>query len=315
MKENSITVDNREIKLSNTDKIFYPAIQLTKGDVINYYQKIAKIMLPHLKDRPISMQRFPNGVEEPGFYEKEEPNYFPDWIDTVNIEVKESGDKQKQILINKQATLVYLANQACLIPHIWLSQKDHLNQPDKMIFDLDPPDQGDFSLVRITAQEIKSFFENINIKSYVMTTGSRGLHIIVPLNHKDNFEDVRDVARKIAGKIASKKPEQLTTEISKNKRDGRIFIDYLRNAYGQTSVPPYSLRALPNAPVATPLHWDEIQNNDLTAQSYRISNIFRRLGQIQDPFKDFFSDMYSLKDIEKNSLIKNHWVKTANDSR
>lgn len=295
MAEKEIEINGQNIQLSNIDKIFFPKLNFSKGDVIEYYQKISETMLPHIKHRPISMQRFPDGIEEFNFYEKEAPDYFPDWIEKVDIEVKENNQKQKQVVVNDTATLVYLANQACLIPHIWLSKKDKLDFPDKLIFDLDPPSGNDFSVVKQGARLIKDFLENLGLPSYVMTTGSRGLHVVLPLDRKSNFDHVREFGHNLAEKIAEQNPDSFTTETRKNKRGGKVFLDYLRNAYGQTSVPPYAIRAIHGAPIATPLDWEELQDNDLSAQTYTVENIFRRLGQKKDPWQDFFAKPNSIR--------------------
>ncbi|MGD2050045.1 MAG: non-homologous end-joining DNA ligase [Chloroflexota bacterium] len=289
----SININGHTIELSRQDKIFYPEVGITKGDVVNYYRRLSEIMLPHMEGRPLTMQRFPDGIEAGGFYEKAAPDYFPKWIRRVKIMVEEKGQKQEQITCEDTATLVYLANQACLTPHIWLSRADKLDHPDKLIFDLDPSNH-DFEPIRQTALDFQDLLEEIGLVPYVMTTGSRGVHVVAPLERSATFDTVRKFVRDVADVLANRHPDRLTVEQRKEKREGRLFLDYLRNAYGQNSVAPYSLRARPEAPIATPLDWSELHNTDLHSQSYTIDNIFRRMGQKKDPWRDFRQDKRSL---------------------
>jgi bifunctional non-homologous end joining protein LigD len=289
-----VEIGSHTLELSRLDKVLYPETGITKGDVVDYYQRISETMLPHLADRPLTMHRFPDGIEDDGFYQKEAPAYFPEWIRRVEVLVEEEGKEQAQIICDDEATLVYLANQACLTPHIWLSRADKLRQPDKLIFDLDPP-QGDFEPVRRTALDLQALLDEVGLIPYAMTTGSRGMHVVVPLERSADFDEVRAFARNVAEVLAQRKPEQLTVKQRKKKREGRLFLDYLRNAYGQTSVAPYSLRPLPGAPVATPLDWSEVHDADLHSQTYTVKNIFRRLGQKDDPWREFLQDARSLE--------------------
>lgn len=289
----TVEISGQTVELSRLNKVLYPEAGFTKGDVINYYRRIAGTMLPHLTDRPLTMHRFPDGIEADGFYQKEAPDYFPEWIRRVSIHVEEDDGEQEQITCESAATLVYLANQACLTPHIWLSRADRLNHPDKLIFDLDPPD-GDFEPVRQTALDLRELLEEVGLVPYAMTTGSRGMHVVVPLDRSTEFDRVRTFARDLAEVLARRNPDQLTVKQRKKKRKGRLFLDYLRNSYGQTSVAPYSLRPLPGAPVATPLDWSEVHDRDLRSQSYTVDNIFRRMGQKEDPWHDFLQHTRTL---------------------
>jgi bifunctional non-homologous end joining protein LigD len=252
-------------------------------------------MLPHLADHPLSLQRLPGGIQAEGFYQKEIPDYFPDWIRRVSVEVKEDQTRQAQVVCDNVETLVYLANQACLTLHPWLSRADKLNHPDKLIFDLDPP--GDeFEVVRFAAERLREMLQEVGLVPFVMTTGSKGLHVVAPLNWSADFDEVRAFVRQLADELARREPERLTTETRKEQRQGRVFLDYLRNAYGQTGVVPYTVRAKPGAPVATPLDWDELTDPRLHSQSYTLRNIFQRLGQKADPWQNILAHARSLKD-------------------
>ncbi len=287
-----VRVGQYTVKLSNADKVMFPEDGITKGDLVEYYTRIAETMVPHMEGRPISMQRFPEGIHGEGFYEKEAPEYFPDWITRVRVDKKEGGS-QYQIVVDKAATLAYLANQACITPHIWLSRADKIHNPDKMIFDLDPPD-GSFEPVREAATHLREALEEIGLVPFVMTTGSRGLHVVVPLDRGEGFDSVRGFSQRVAERISRENPDRFTTEGRIEKRGGRLFLDTMRNAYAQTSTSPYAVRARPGAPVATPLEWDELEDGGLNSQSYNMSNIFRRLGQKPDPWREIMRHARSL---------------------
>jgi bifunctional non-homologous end joining protein LigD len=271
-------------EISNQEKLFFPKAGLTKGDLIDYYRKVADSILPHLKGRPLSLQRFPDGIQEEGFFQKEAPDYFPDWIERSSLEKKEGG-RIVQTICENEATLAYLADQGCVTFHPWLSRNDRPNYPDRMVFDLDPTGE-DFKQVIFAAKALRGLLSGeLGLNAYVMTTGQRGLHVAVPLRREDSFDRVRSFARRAAEMLAERHSERLTTEVRRNKRKGRLFLDIARNAYAQTSVAPYSVRPRPGAPVAAPLEWNELDHPKAGPQMYRIENILRRLGQKEDPWK------------------------------
>jgi bifunctional non-homologous end joining protein LigD len=195
---------------------------------------------------------------------------------------------QEQVVCDDAATLVYLADRDCITPHAWLSRVDKLDHPDQMIFDLDPSDE-DFRMVALAAKELRKALESEGLSPYVMTTGSRGLHVLAPLDRSADFEEVRAYAREMSARVAKENPGKFTVEMSKEKRDKRLFLDYLRNSYGQTSVPPYAVRARRGAPVATPLEWHELDEG-VTSQSYNMGNLFKRLSKKGDPWKGIMDD-------------------------
>lgn len=280
------TIHGRTIELSNLDKVFFPEEGLTKGDVISYYERVAETMLPHVRDRFLSMERFPDGIGGEGFYQKETPDYFPDWIRTEEVEKAEGTNCQ--VVVEEPATLVYLAQQGTLTLHAWTSRVDRVRHPDRMVFDFDPP--GDdwrkaFAGVRRAARDLRAVLEELGLSPCVMTSGSSGLHVHVPLDRSADFGAVKDVARRVSRLLAARDPDRLTTEVRKKKRAGRIFIDYLRNEYAQTAVAPYSLRARPGAPVATPLDWDELSREGMDPRRYRLENLFRRLARKEDAWQ------------------------------
>ena len=282
MSTKSFEAGGRTVEIGNADKVLFPDAAVTKGDLAAYYGRIAETMLPHLKGRPVTMQRFPEGIGADGFYQKKAPDHFPEWIRRVSIEVEERGEAQPQVVCDDAATLLYLADQACITPHLWLSRAGALHHPDRLIFDLDPP-SDDFEPVRFAARRLRGVLDEVGLSPFVMTTGSQGAHVVVPLDSSAPFDTVRTFARDVAEVVAERHPDRLTTAVRKNKRQGRLFLDYLRNSYAQNSVAPYAVRALPGAPVATPLDWDEL-GGSLHSQTYTLDNIFRRMGQKDDPW-------------------------------
>jgi bifunctional non-homologous end joining protein LigD len=299
-------IGRRTVELSNRDKVFFPASNITKGDLIDYYYKVSENMIPHLEARPLTMHRFPDGIDGEGFYQQEISDYFPEWIDRVTVR-KEGGTISHAICQNA-ATLIYLANQACITPHVWLSRKDRLDYPDLMVFDLDPP-ADDFDPVKYAAQLLGGFLRELGMRPFVKTTGSRGLHVVVPLDRSADFEEVRHFAHDVAATLVEREPDQLTIEQRKEKRSGRVFIDYSRNSYGLTVVPPYAVRAKAGAPIATPIDWDELRDKDLTSQSYTMKNVFRRISHKQDPWRGIGRKTHSLSKAKRQLWsLTNHAV-------
>ncbi len=281
-----VHLNNHAIELTHQERVLFPADGITKGEVIDYYERIAPFMAPHLHGRPLAMQRFTHDIKEGGFYQKQAGNYFPEWIEQVSIKNQDGGSVQ-YVVCNDAASLVYLANQGVLVYHIWPSAVGHLNYPDRMIFDLDPSGRATFADIRFAAQRLKQLLDELGLISFVMTTGSRGVHIVLPLEPIHTFNKVRTCARAIAQWLVNQHSDRLTLEIRKTKRVNKIFLDIIRNTYGHHSVAPYSLRALPGAPLATPISWDELLKKGIMPQSYTIKNIFRRLAQKNDPWADF----------------------------
>ncbi len=297
---NSIKMGNRIISLSSLDKIWFPKSKITKGEIIDYYAHVADYCIDHVKNHPLTMQRFPDGIKGESFYQKNAGTYFPDWIKTVGIG-KEEGGTVHYVIGNNPATIVYLANQGAFTLHSWLSKYDKLHTPDRMIIDLDPS-KDDFAGVRKAALLIKEIFDDLDIPCFAMTTGSRGMHIYVPLKRVHTFDYVADFSYAIAQKMMEERPGQFTLEVRKAKRKGRIFIDTLRNRYSATSVMPYSVRPKEKAPVAAPLFWDEVSDSRLTSQKFNINNILSRLNSDGDPWVHVDDHAISLKKAYKKLM-------------
>ncbi len=292
-----VRVGGREIELTNLEKVLFQEPGITKGELIGDYGRIAPVMLPLIKGRPLTLHRFPGGAGEAGFYQKKAAGYFPEWVNRVSIDLRMGRAEKRmvQITCENKATLIYLANLAC-IPHVWLSRTDRINYPDRMIFDLDPPDSG-FEAVRYGALIMREILMEAGIEPFVMTTGSRGLHVVVPLDRETDFGETREFAAAIAGMIAGLAPDYFTVEIAKQKRAGRLFIDTYRNSFAQTAVAPYAVRALAGAPVAAPVGWDEVKDKrqKLTPRKYTIRNILERLRQRGDPWEEMDRKSFSVR--------------------
>lgn len=282
-------VGGRTIEVSKPDKVLFPEDGLTKADLVEYYTAVGGTMLPHVAGRPVAMRRFPDGIGEVGFFEKKAPEHFPDWIDRVEVRTQEAS--QKHIVCTEEATLAYLADQACVEPHVWLAREDDLDHPDQLIFDLDPSVE-DLGRLRDSARSLRGLLDELGLTSFIKTTGSRGFHVQVPLDRSADFGTVRDFARAVAETLAADDPEQMTTEQRKNKRGERVFLDYLRNAYGQNAIPPYGVRARPGAPVATPIDWSELGR--AAPDGYDMASVLRRLSQKADPWRGIGRRGFSL---------------------
>ena len=286
-----VRIGRQQIEITRPEKVLFPEDGITKGELIEYYARIAPRILPHLCDRPLTMERYPNGINSKRFFQKEVSSYFPEWI--RRITVKKVGGTVTHVVCNDTATLVYLANQACVTPHIFLSKVDKLDYPDQMVLDLDP--QGDdFELVRSTARDFKQLLDDLELPAFLKTTGSRGLHIVVPLQRVEPYDSVRDFARQVAGIVVSQAPKERTLEQLKAQRGSRVFIDTNRNGYAQLVAPAYVVRARKGAPVSVPIGWAELEKKSLRPNSVTIRTIFARLEVGADPWKDFWKRRASL---------------------
>jgi bifunctional non-homologous end joining protein LigD len=298
----TVRVGRRTVEVSNPGKVLYSDDNITKGDLVDYYRQVAGSMLPYLRGRPVAMERYPDGIDGERIFQKDMPDYFPDWIHRVKVE-KEGGELQ-QVICEDAATLAYLANQACITPHVWLSRADRPEHPDQLIFDLDPA--GDeFEEARVAALWLRSLLEELELPSFAKTTGGKGIHLTVPLDRRADFDTVRAFAREVAEELAGRHPDRLTTEQRKDKRKGRLYLDVMRNAYAQTAVPPYAVRARPGATVAAPLHWSEVEDRSLRPSRFTIGSILDRFEQADDPWKDLRRRRRSLSQAHKrlNALI------------
>ncbi|MFI7382525.1 non-homologous end-joining DNA ligase [Streptomyces sp. NPDC049813] len=274
-----VRIGRRTVGVKRADKELFPQDGLTKADLVEHYRRVAPRMLPELRGRPLMLERMPDGIEGQRFYQKEVSDYFPDWVHRTVVD-KEGGEVT-HVVCDDEATLAYLAGQACITPHRWLSRADRPRHPDRLVFDLDPP-ADDFAPVRRAAHHLRELLDELELASGLMTTGSRGLHVVVPLNRRDDADDVLAFARAAAHALAERHPDELTTEPRKAAREGRLYLDVARNGYAQTVVAPFAVRSRPGAPVAVPVAWDELDDPALNARRWTVADLGDRLDQ--DPW-------------------------------
>lgn len=278
----TIATGRRRVEITKPDKALFPSGE-TKADLARYYEAVGEVMLPHVAGRPLNLQRFPDGIEAHEVFQQRIPDYFPDWVDRVAVPT-EHGSATHAVASNV-ATLVYLANQACITPHAWLSRADRLERPDRLTVDLDPSG-GKPADVRAAARELGALLRDLGLTPFALATGSKGYHVVVPLQRRQGFDAVRAFARDVGRVLVARHPQRFTLEQRKAKRAQRILVDVLRNAYGHTAVAPYALRARRGAPVATPLAWDELDESRTVPDRWTLRTVPRRLRADGDPWRD-----------------------------
>ena len=277
----TIRAGRRSVEISRPGKALFPC-GITKADLATYYERVAQAMLPHIKGRPLNLERYPDGIEGERIMQQRAGKYFPAWIRRANVGKK--GGSVEHVVAADAATLVYLAGQACITLHPWLSRADRLQQPDRLIFDLDPSNGKPAEVLR-AARTMFDLVRELGLQPWVMTTGSRGYHVTVPLRRSVDFDATRAFARDVAALASRREPRLFTTEQRKAKREGRILIDVMRNAYAHSAVAPYAVRARPGAPVAAPLHPDELADSDMRPDRWTLRTLPQRLEHDGDPWE------------------------------
>jgi bifunctional non-homologous end joining protein LigD len=271
----------KKATFTNLDKVMYPGSGITKGDVIDFYRRIAGRLLPYLKDRPVTLERLPDGLEGEHFWQKNIPASYPEWMTRVELP-SETGRPVRYALVNDEQSLLYLVNQGALTFHVWPSRVEDLDRPDFVLFDLDPGEAA-FADAVIVAQELHEILAGENEPAFVKTSGKTGLHVLVPWTRHGGYTEARTWAQEIADRVVAALPGRATVERSKVKRGKRVYVDVMQNARGKHVVPAYVLRAVPGAPVSTPLNWRE-PTTDLEPRRFNLKTIFRRLArQREDP--------------------------------
>ena len=269
-----LRVDRREVRITHADRPVFPEQNLTKLDLARHYERVAPRMLPYIKDRPLALQAYPDGIGAEGFFMKAVPKYFPEWVKRATMRKK--GGTITHVLAQDAPTLVYLAGQNVVTVHTWLSRADKPYQPDRLTLDFDPSGGG-FGEVRAAARAAGERMRDLGLTPYAMTTGSRGVHVLCPLRRGPGFPEVHAFARALAEEMVADDPRHLTLEWRKADRGERIYVDVNRIAYAQHAVAPYAVRARPGAPVAVPLHWEELSDQRLRPNRWTIKNISGRL--------------------------------------
>lgn len=266
-----------EVRISHPDKLIFPKDHITKADLAAYYASVASLMLPHLANRPVTMERFPNGIASGGFLQKDVSKGFPDWLQRV--EVPKKGGVVHHPLISDERSLQWLANQNCVTVHVWTSRAPKLYEPDILIVDLDPS-RDDPDELRNAALHVRALLDELSLPSWIKTSGSKGFHIAVPLDAKAGFDEVAAFAQRLAAELTSRHPEIFTLEFLKVDRGTRILVDVGRNGYSATFAAAYTVRPKPGAPVSAPCTWQEVEQGAVQPQSFNVRNMAERIAEV-----------------------------------
>ena len=287
-------IDGRRLKFTNLDKIYYPGEGYTKGDVLNHYNAVADLILPHLKDRPLSLKRYPNGIASDFFFQKDSPKSFASWLRIEPIYSEHNRAPIRFVLAEDRASLLYLTNLGCIDQNPWMSRVGSLENPDFILIDLDPQDCP-FELIVEAALMVRRTLERIGLEGYPKTTGGDGLHIYIPIEPDYTYDESKTFAELIANVVIAEKPKLFTTPRAVSHRErGRVYFDYLQNGFGKTIAAPYVLRAYPGAPVATPLEWRDVTPS-LTPNQFHIRNVLERFERIGDIFSPVLTNKQRLE--------------------
>jgi bifunctional non-homologous end joining protein LigD len=277
-------MSTREVRLTHPDRVLWPEDGLTKADLVDYFDAVAGAMLPHLRDRPISMQRFRRTIHDGGFFQKDLPRGAPHWLRRVKVPKRDGT--VCHVLANDRPSLRWLGQQGCVTPHVFPRRADRLDRPDRLVIDLDPS-TGDFAAVRRAALRCGDALRERGLEPFAMVTGSRGIHVVAPLRRTRDVRDVLAWSRAFAQELAGADSDALTTEFHKDQRGDRIYVDVARNGPAQTVVPPYAPRPRVGAPVATPLRWAELSDDALRPDGWTIRTVLERLDALGgDPWAD-----------------------------
>jgi bifunctional non-homologous end joining protein LigD len=278
--------------ITHPEKILFPEDGITKGDLAAYYEATAPMILPHLRRRPVTMERYPSGIGEKGFWQKDVSRGFPAWLQRVKIPKKNGWVHYP--LITDVRSLLWVTNQNTITQHVWVSRTPRLLYPDLCVFDLDPS-SDDVEAVRRTALALRDFLQQLGLQSWVKTSGSKGFHIVVPIDGKTAVEDVASFANEAGTMFVRRSPDLLTQEFSKADRKGRIYVDTGRNGYGATFAAAYTVRAKPGAPVSAPCGWDELERGDVTPWTFTLRTMPARVAQVGDLWADMLRRGRSLR--------------------
>jgi bifunctional non-homologous end joining protein LigD len=271
---------SERVRVTHPEKVLFPDDGITKGELVDYYRTVAPRMVPLISGRPVTMQRFPDGIGRGGFLQKQIGRHFPDWFGRVTA----PNRRTRQATVRDQVTypvcghpddLAYLANQGCITPHVWLSRAPDINHPDQMVFDLDPASE-DLGVLRAAAAALHSLLTEVGLAAFLKSSGSRGLHVVVPLVPAADTDTVKVVSIAVAEALAARHPDDFTTEGRIANRHGRLYLDIGRNGYAQTMAAPYAVRGLPGAPVSMPLDWSEL--DDFVPGRHTLRTVAERLA-------------------------------------
>ena len=279
--------------ITHPEKILFPDCGITKGELASYYETIAPVMLPHLRGRPITMERYHRGIAAPGFFQKDVSKGFPDWLERV--EVPKHGGTVHHPIANDTRSLLWLANQNSITIHVWPSRTPNLYNPDICVFDLDPSKADDPDALRKAALSVRDLLAELGLPSWIKTSGSKGFHIAVPLDGKSDFGVVARFAHTVGRVLVERDPDNLTQEFSKADRGGRILVDTGRNGYSATYAATYTVRAKPGAPVSAPCTWEELERGDVGPGTFTLRTMAQRIANVGDLWSDMLKKKRSLK--------------------
>lgn len=279
--------------ITHPEKILFPDDGITKGELASYYEMIAPVMLPHLRRRPITMERFHRGIGAPGFFQKDVVKGFPEWL--KRVEVPKHGGTVHHPIANDVRSLLWLANQNSITIHVWPSRTPNLYKPDICIFDLDPSKEDDLDGLRAAALQVRDLLAELGLRSWIKTSGSKGFHIAVPLDGKSEFGEVASFAHTVGRVLVSRDPDRLTQEFMKVDRAGRILVDTGRNGYSATYAATYTVRAKPGAPVSAPCTWAEVERGEVGPRTFTLRTMAQRIAATGDLWTDMLKKKQSLK--------------------
>lgn len=277
--------------ITHPEKLLFPDDGITKGEVAAYYEAVAPYMLPHLSGRPVTMERFPGGIHAKGFMQKDVVKGFPEWLERV--EVAKRGGTTHYPIVRDLRSLLWLANQNCITPHVWTSRAPELMRPDLCVFDLDPS-RDELDVLRAATLLVRDLLAELGLRSWLKTTGSKGYHIVVPVDASTRYEQVWTFAQGVAIVLAKRDPEHLTLEFIKADREGRILIDTGRNGPGATFAAAYALRPRQGAPVSAPCSWAELERGVATPQAFHLRAMAERVASVGDLWSDLHAHEQSL---------------------
>lgn len=282
-------IEGRELKLSNLDKVLYPKVGFTKAHVIDYYRRIAPVLLPHIRGRPITLKRYPDGVEGPFFYEKSCPSYRPEWLHTAPVYSETRGADIEFCVFDDLPSLVWAANLADLELHTYLHRSEDVQRPTAMVFDLDPGPGTSIVECAEVALVIRDMLKDFSLECFAKTSGSKGMQFYVPINVPTSYEVTKPLARMIGEIVEKDQPERITTNMKKTEREGRVFIDWSQNDDHKTTVSVYSLRAKEQPTVSTPLTWKEVEklarDGDPALGRFLAEDVLTRVRKLGDLFE------------------------------
>lgn len=278
--------------ITHPEKVLFPEDGITKGELAAYYEAIAPQMLPHIRNRPVTMQRYPSGIDAQSFWQKDVSKGFPDWLERATVPKKDGTVHHP--LVTATRGLLWLANQNSITPHVWTSRAPRLYHPDICVFDLDPA-KDDAVAVRGAALALRDLLAELGLPAWVKTSGSKGFHVVVPLDAKADHEEVSQFAHLVGARVVERYPKQLTQEFSKADRKGRIFVDTGRNGYSATFAAAYAVRATAGAPVSAPCTWKEVEAGEVSPRTCTLRTMAERIAKVGDVWADMRTRRRSLR--------------------